>query len=64
MRLTLLVVSLAAAALAAPNEACRRGSRTGICTTQQACYDKGGFFSQRECGNSLSIGCCYNIPKA
>jgi hypothetical protein len=64
MKLTLLVVSLAAAALAAPNEACGRGSRTGICTTQQACYDKGGFFNDRECGNSLPMGCCYNIPTA
>jgi hypothetical protein len=64
MKLTLLVVSLAAAALAAPNEACGRGSRTGICTTQQACYDKGGFYVGRECGYSLSTGCCYNIPSA
>ncbi|KAF2787523.1 hypothetical protein K505DRAFT_316538 [Melanomma pulvis-pyrius CBS 109.77] len=43
---------------------CGRSDPSGICTTKDTCYTKGGFYVQRDCTfyNVLDIGCCYNIP--
>jgi hypothetical protein len=43
---------------------CGRSDPSGICTTKDTCYKKGGFYVQRDCTfyNVLDIGCCYNIP--
>ena len=43
---------------------CGRSDPSGICTTKDTCYKKGGFYVQRDCTfyNVLDIGCCYNVP--
>lgn len=62
----LIPIAVASAIPADPYPApCGRSIPSGICTTQEYCAKKGGFYVQRDCTfyNVLDIGCCYKIPK-
>ncbi|KAL6160875.1 hypothetical protein ACJQWK_08345 [Exserohilum turcicum] len=66
--LTAALTTLTTLVLGAPKDPypapCGRSDPSGICTTKSTCYDKGGFWVQRDCTfyNVLDIGCCYSIP--
>ncbi|KAI8942609.1 hypothetical protein NX059_000662 [Plenodomus lindquistii] len=70
MKLLVVLISITSIALAAPATKdpypapCGRSIPSGVCTTQDTCYKKGGFYVQRDCPfyNVLDVGCCYDIP--